>query len=534
MTQDNHQEDEQPTETTPLVAAKSVAVWTVVPALWTGSFMCAVDGTIVSTTMARIASSMDGSAHVSWIATSYLLTNAAFQPLYGKASDIFGRRTMLCFAQLTFTLGCLACCLATSVPQFCFARALAGVGGGGLAALSSIIVSDIVPLHSRGIFQGYANLMFGVGQMLGGPIGGLCVETIGWRYMFGLQVIPMAVAALLCVRNVPYFFDDPNRRPGFSRKNFARVDLAGSATLAALVTALMLLFSGKGSLGLLTICILLGALFVFIESRVSEQVVPMRFFRGTLRTTALIAMFGSMTIYACYFVLPLYLQLIHGMTPAQSGNFNAVGVISLSLGSLLGGALLRTDPSKAHAVIIRANIVSMLSTALLIFGSAINLIAISGFAPTIEPRVNWAVLGVLGVGYSVTGLGYGAFLVSLLVTVVAVVGSKDQAVATGMNYVFRSIGSVMGVGMTLNVYTALLTTSLTSYFADVEGGKLLLQKLLADATFVRNLDMHYRPDVLAIFDHSLKMSQGLVVLFAIIACVFGISLGLMKRHKVQS
>ena len=134
---------------------------------------------------------------MSWIAVAYLLSNTAFQPLYGRLSDIFGRRPLLIFANVVFLIGTLGCAVAPGLWTLVASRMLAGVGGGGLSILGTVILSDLVPLKKRGTFQGYANVVFSLGTSLGAPVGGLVADWLGWRWSFGIQVPLVFVSTLV-------------------------------------------------------------------------------------------------------------------------------------------------------------------------------------------------------------------------------------------------------------------------------------------------------------------------------------------------
>ncbi len=141
-----------------------------------------MDQTLTIAAYGRMGSDLDALSSTGWIATSYFLTLTTFQPLYGRLSDIFGCKECLLFAYGVFGLGCLGCGLARDVVQLCVARAVAGIGGGGMNAVVSILVTDLVSLRDRGVWQGYINVVFGCGIAAGAPIGGSMADSIGWRW----------------------------------------------------------------------------------------------------------------------------------------------------------------------------------------------------------------------------------------------------------------------------------------------------------------------------------------------------------------
>lgn len=153
-------------------------------ALWVPVFVSSLDGTIVATLVGSISSSFNKSEQSAWLGTSYLLSVCCFTPIYGRLCDAMGRKYTMLLALFFFTLGTLLCGLSSSMEMLLFSRALAGVGGGGLATCTTTIMSDIIPLRSRGLYQGLTNIIFGLGGGLGGPIGGLLNDTWGWRNAF--------------------------------------------------------------------------------------------------------------------------------------------------------------------------------------------------------------------------------------------------------------------------------------------------------------------------------------------------------------
>ena len=144
----------------------SINKWAIIPSLWCGAFLAALDSTIITATYTVIGTEFKKSEQASWIATLYMLSSSAFQPLYGGLSDMFGRKIVLVYANAIFLLGSFGCYLAQTMTQLLVARVVAGIGGAGLGTLSSIIVSDLVPLKERSTYNGFANLVFGIGQVI--------------------------------------------------------------------------------------------------------------------------------------------------------------------------------------------------------------------------------------------------------------------------------------------------------------------------------------------------------------------------------
>jgi hypothetical protein len=158
------------------------------PAVAIGVFLAAADGTIIISSYGKIGSELDALNMTSWIANAYFLTLTAFQPLYGKLSDIFGRKACLQFAYFVFGLGCLFCGISRNINQLILSRAFAGIGGGGMTTLVSILLSDIVPLRERGTWQGYINIVYASGAASGAPLGGEVLICYRCRFPSDLRV----------------------------------------------------------------------------------------------------------------------------------------------------------------------------------------------------------------------------------------------------------------------------------------------------------------------------------------------------------
>ena len=159
----------------------------VLGSIWFGTFLAALDSTIVATLSAPISASFNSLSLLSWLASAYFIANAALQPISGRLTDILSRRTGLVFSNIFFAAGNLICGLATSEWVMIFGRVIAGMGGGGLNAISTFVASDLIPLRRRGVWQGFGNISFGLGASLGGVFGGWINDTWGWRKAFLIQ-----------------------------------------------------------------------------------------------------------------------------------------------------------------------------------------------------------------------------------------------------------------------------------------------------------------------------------------------------------
>lgn len=271
-------------------------VW-IVTGLWSVTMLAALDGTIVATLLSDIGSSFEKSNMASWLGTSYLLSVCCFTPIYGRLCDIMGRRGAMFVALISFGVGTILCGIAPSMETLIAARALAGIGGGGLTSVGSIIVTDLVPLKRRGFYQGLANCFFGLGAGLGGPLGGWLSDNYGWRSAFLVQIPILFISGFLVWLKVHIPLKHTEESAWIKLR---RIDWLGSATLVVTVSALLLSLTLKTSAdvelpwsdarvwGLLVVSLVFGIAFVCVEKYVSkEPIMPMRLV--TRRTPAFVA-----------------------------------------------------------------------------------------------------------------------------------------------------------------------------------------------------------------------------------------------------
>ncbi|ODV84705.1 hypothetical protein CANARDRAFT_200417 [[Candida] arabinofermentans NRRL YB-2248] len=392
----------------------------------------------------------------------------------------------------------------------------------------------------RGMYQGYANIFYGAGQFLGPIIGGFCIAVDpknGWRWMFSAQVPFVCFAAILVIYNIhEYTYDVEERMKNrFKFTNLKKIDLLGSCVLSCVIISNLMLFGAKSSetayfflgTGILSAC-----LFYYVEKYVAyEQIVPLFIFRGMLIITSFVSMFGTMTSYGTSFLLPLYLQIVHNFTSFQLGVFNSFAVFSVSFGSLFAGYLLRHDKPVSMELIMSNSIkVSIMGCTLMFWGTLVTLGLIHTIKPTLlDMEFSLLSMGILAFSFALNGFGYGVFLVSTLILIVAKVGPKHQAAVTGMNYLFRSIGSASGVGITLSIYQNRLYAELYHYFMKKKrpDGKEILDKLIENTFYIRQgLDPKYIHKVLNIYKDAISDSTIIVLIVATISLVFCITLQL--------
>lgn len=470
--------------------------------LWLGSFLVALDGTIVANIMNRIAEEFEESDKKQWIATSFLLTNTAFQPLYGKLSDITGRRFALFTAQFFFGIGCLLTCFARNVTEFSIARAVCGIGGGGISAMSSITVSDICTAKERGIYQGYANVVFGSGQLLGAPLGGFVINKFGWRTIFSTQVPMVVLCIILGHRNVNIKLAHiPPANERFTRKNLARLDFLGSITLVFSISGILFLCSSNLNKLMLSVFTALSFItFTYNELFLApERILPLELLKGSFGLSSLLTVFSSFVIFGDVFRSPIYLQLVQNMSITKSGLFVLFGSVASACASLVTGWILRRtrmDMAKCAFLIV------FVAFVLQLLGLSCNALLLSQLEPNqtsylaYETKKGdlksyvlksdsfcWKLIYITSMVFN--SYGYASLLVATLVSIVFTVDKSQQATVTGIFYLWRSIGNVLGASLTLSLYDKALSDKLWK-FMSTNGLKDAYKPLIRDSSYLRH------------------------------------------------
>ncbi|MEU3527650.1 MDR family MFS transporter [Streptomyces sp. NPDC038707] len=413
-------------------------ITTVMSGLFLGMFLGALDQTVVASALRTIADDLHGLTAQAWATTGYLITATLATPLYGKLSDIHGRRPVYLAAIGLFTAGSLLCGCATSLYELAAFRAVQGLGGGGLMSLAMTIVADITTPRERGRYQGWFMAVFGGASIVGPLAGGALADrdTLlgidGWRWIFLLNVPLAAVAAVAIVRVLRF----PHQRVRH------RLDYRGALALAVGIVPLLTVAEqgrtwGWGSLPAL-LMYAVGALglvvFVVVERRTgAAALLPPRLFRirafrlGVgLHFVVGIGMFGAMT------TLPLYLQLVRGMSPIQAGLASLPTVAAnLAVTLLVGRLIARTGRFKVHLV---AGIGSF-TAAMLVFATL---------------RVD-SPLWQAALGMALMGAGLGASMQTLTTLAQSEVPRTDMGAATASVNFFRSNGGTVGTAAFLSV-----------------------------------------------------------------------------------
>ncbi|KAF3252100.1 hypothetical protein TWF192_004553 [Orbilia oligospora] len=490
-----------------------VSLIAILPSLLVGVFLAAMDNLIVASVYGKIGSDLNQLSKMSWIASAYLLTTTCFQPLYGKLSDIFGRKACLLFAYITFAIGSAWCGLARSMDELIVARAFAGIGGGGMTTLVSIVVSDIVPLHKRGTWQGFLNIIYATGASAGAPLGGLMADRIGWRWAFLFQAPATILAALLVLvsLNIPHRHPDANDRTTWEK--FKRIDFAGALTLVLAVLTLLLALDRGGNVSwsdkmvLITapISVALFIAFFLIEGfYASDPFAPPRivFDKGLL--SCYIAYFFSMGgFFAALFYLPLYFQAVLSLNASESG-LRMLPAIAGSVSGSLGGGILMQKTGKYYTLTI-------ISYICMIFGCGV-VVLFTGIVGR-----NFVAIGC---GLAIAGFGSGSGATTVLVALIARSGNRDQAVSTAVSYLFRSLGSVVGVSVGGTLLQGSLRADLRKELSGVvkkEEVEEIVRRATGTLEFLQELEPKVRAVVVAAYEGAVRYPFMMAFVFSFVA-----------------
>ncbi len=391
-----------------------------------GLLLAALDQTVVVTALPAIAGDLNGLQHLSWIVTAYLLTSTASTPIYGKLSDLYGRRMMLLIGIGIFVAASAFCALAQSMGQLIAARALQGVGGGALISMSQAIIADVISPRERGRYQVYMSGVWALAS-LGGPVmGGLFVEYLTWRWVFWIN-LPLGVFGLILCNN-------PLKKLVVRRQQ-PRIDYLGVAILIPAVVSLLLVASWGGTefawaspeiLGLIGVGILLAAAFALQELRAPEPLLPPRLFIDpVIRIASLNSFVVSAGMFGAIVLLPVFLQLVLGAGAGRTG---------LLLIPLMGGTVLGAYPAgqwMRHTGHYKKVPVVTLSGAV----AAFLLLATCG--PSTPGLLVALYIGLLGVGI-------GGSMPVMLVAAQNAAQARDTGAATASVAFFRSLGGSFG------------------------------------------------------------------------------------------
>lgn len=389
-------------------------------------FLGALDQTIVATALATIGRELADVDNLSWVVTSYLVTATAVTPLYGKLSDIHGRRAMLLLAISVFAVGSVASALAPTMMALIIARGVQGLGGGGLLSLAQTIIGDIIPPRERGRYQGYIGVVFAASSIGGPVLGGFFAEHLHWSLIFWIN-LPLGLLALIMT------YSTLKRLPRHERRH--SLDYAGAGLMMAATVALLLVLTWGGTrypwesatiLGLLALSSVLAVLFVFRQLTAREPFLPLQIFNNPVvgAGTASVALVFGVMVGLTIFV-PIYFEVVQHLSASQSG----LALIPQLAGTVIGATMV------GRAMRHREHYKTMPVVGLAVSIAGLALLAIK---PALPVAAVCAVIGVVG-------LGIGALFPVTTVSIQNAVSLNQLGTVTGAMSFFRSLGGALAV-----------------------------------------------------------------------------------------
>ncbi|MFJ3403995.1 MDR family MFS transporter [Promicromonospora sp. NPDC090134] len=438
----------------PLVVLNQRTIWLIFGALMASMFLSSLDQTIVGTAMPTIVGELNGVEHQGWVITAYILAIAIAMPLYGKFGDLYGRRWPFLVAVGLFVVASLGGGMAQTFEALVAWRAVQGLGGGGLMILSQAIIADIIPASDRGKYMGPMGALFGISAVAGPLLGGWLTDGPGWRWTFWINV-PIGIAAWFIAYRSLKLPSHRSTRP---------TDWGGILTMALGTTGIVLLTSWESLgndgydwsdpmlLGLLLGTAVLVGLFIFIENRVAEPLIPLRLFKNrTFTITTLIGLVLGMGMFSAMAMLPTFLQMSAGAGVTESGLLMLPMMAGVMLTSIVSGfAISKTGRYKMFPVA----------------GLAITILGMI-WLTRLEGGMS---LWLFGAMIFVLGAGMGLIMQTIVLAVQNSVDPHELGTATSSNNFFREIGAAVGTAAFTTVFTSRLTDNLQGVFEGLPEG----------------------------------------------------------------
>lgn len=507
------------------------------PVITIGTFLSAADGTIALVSYVTISSELGALNMASWIITAYALSLVSSQPLYGKLCDIFGRKQCLLVAYALFAVGCLACGIAQSMGQIITARVIQAIGGAGMGTVVSILLTGLVPIQDRGLWQGVLNIVYSLGAGLGAPLGGLLAGSVGWRWSFFGQV-PICVIAMIVVScclaedvgqeketrlEQQELLQQPSDQETLLAK-LSRVDFLGTGSLVVAIVAFMLGVDRGSSISWVTLETLVSFLisamaticFLYVENCVAREpiVPPSVFLSPGLLPIYLSSFLSFFALAALEFILPLYYQVRDNLTPQDASLYMIPAIIAGVCGAMTAGLWMRHTGQYYWAM--------MLGFTIQVVGTLIAFL-FSG------PVCEYTPCMVLG--HVMNELGLGIYVVAALIAAITNACDNSVAVVTASYYAFRSLGYVLGISVVSTVVQqylrSILHVKLQSYDIDVDA---VVDEVTRSIESLQTLN----PEISAIVRdcYGKAMNKGFLVVF-VIAVIGAISALRIRGGKTR-
>src|SRR5438046_2766450 len=413
----------------------------IVAAVLLGLFLAALDQTVVGTALPRIVTDLRGNDIYTWAFTAYILTATISGPIYGKLSDLFGRRPVLLFAVSVFLIGSLLSGLSQEMWQFVAVRAIQGLGAGALFPVALAVIGDMFDASERGKYQGLVGAVFGLSSVIGPAIGGVITDTVGWHWVFFVNLPLGAIVFAVIWRALPTF------RPAGARP---KIGSLGAGVLAGALVPFLVGLTNKQSGnwgdpavgGLIILGLAIAAIFVWVESRSAEPIVPLGLFRNRSFALSVIAMFAaSMAFFAPVVFLPRWFQVVEGASATQSG-YQVLALLGGLIISAMASGQIVSRTGRYKALALGAGITL-----------AIGLFLLSNLRADTPLPVLWTWMFV-------TGLGVGPVFSVFTLVVQGAVAPRQIGTATSSLTLFQQLGGSVGLAIAGTVFGSRLAEEL--------------------------------------------------------------------------
>jgi EmrB/QacA subfamily drug resistance transporter len=414
----------------------------IVISLMVAMFLGAVEGTVVTTAIPTIVKALSGFELISWVFSIYLLTSAISTPIYGKLSDLFGRKNVLSIGIIIFLTGSFLCGISSNMYQLIVFRGIQGLGAGAIFTVTYTIVGDIFTLSERAKVQGWMGTVWGVASLAGPFLGGFLIEYLSWNWIFFINLPFGILSIILLQKNLDEKVE----------KRKVKIDFAGTLSLSASVLLFLYgtMSKGEGSsmYSSTTIPALAGALvmlilFYFIEKRAEEPVIPVQIFTKTNTIVNIISFLIAAVLIGADVYMPLYMQNVLGYSPKIAGLSMAPMSIAWTISSVILGKAI---PKYGERIVIAlASLITFISCVLLAtlsISSSILLVAVYSF---------------------IMGIGFGGAFTTLTIVVQSSVDYSTRGAATAANSLVRTIGQTIGV----SILGSVVNLSIVKYFSDL-------------------------------------------------------------------
>ncbi|MBA3788826.1 MFS transporter [Patescibacteria group bacterium] len=419
--------------------------------------LAALDQTIVATALPKIASDFNALNELSWVVTAYLIASAVTTPLYGKLSDIFGRKRMLIIAVIIFLIGSILAGLSQNIGELILFRFIQGIGAGGLITLVLATIGDVVPPRERGKYQGLIGAVFGVASIAGPLLGGFFTDQFSWRWIFYIN-IPLGLLALFAIATRLHV-------PVHKREH--SIDYLGAFLLSVSVISFLLASVWGGTtyawsslpiLWLFWLGATFGYTFIWWQTKAKEPLIPFRLFKSSIFTvSSLLSFISGVAMFTAIIYLPEYQQVVRGYSATKSGLLMLPLVVGLLGASIASGRIISATG--------RYRIFPIIGTMI----SAIGLLLLSRLS--VDTSQWWLSLWML-----ITGIGIGFFLQVMTLAVQNATDHRDLGTATSTVTFFRTMGSSFGTSIFGALLISRFATHLTSLLPTVGNGATTLGK----------------------------------------------------------